>query len=71
MNYLKYTPYAYLLAAAFFLYDAFAKYTDNDNSYWISLLFATIAIFVFLFRKRYAKKFEERSKQFKEGNNSE
>ena len=71
MNYLKYTPYAYLLAAAFFLYDAFAKYTDNDNSYLISLLFATIAVFVFLFRKRYAKKFEERSKQFKEGNNPE
>ncbi len=71
MNYLKYTPYAYLLAAAFFVYDAFAKYTDNDNSYWISLLFATIAVFVFLFRKRYAKRFEERSKQYREGNNQQ
>ncbi len=69
MNYLKYTPYAYLLAAGFFAYDAFAKYNDGNNSYWISLLFAAIAVFVFLFRKRYAKRFEERSKQFQDGNN--
>ena len=68
MNYLKYTPYAYLLAAAFFVYDAYAKYADGNNSYWISLLFATLAVLVFLFRRRYAKRFEERSKQIKEGN---
>ena len=71
MNYLKYTPYAYLLASVFFLYDAFAKYNDGNNSYWFSLLFATIAVFVFLFRKRYAKRFEERSKQYRDGNNPE
>ena len=71
MNYLKYTPYAYLLAAAFFVYDAFAKYSDNNNSYWISLLFAAIAVFVFFFRKRYAQRFAERSKQFREENNQQ
>ncbi len=67
MNYLKYTPYAYLLAAGFFFYDAIVKYNDANNSYWISLLFAALAVFVFFFRKRYAKRFEERSKQFKDG----
>lgn len=63
MNYLKYTPYAYLLAAAFFIYDAIAKYIDGNNAFWISFLFAALAIFVFFFRKRYAKRFEERSKE--------
>ena len=69
MNYLKYTPYAYLLAAAFFSYDAFAKYQEGNNSYWFSILFAALAIFVFFFRKGYAKRFEERSKQFEDRNN--
>lgn len=70
MNYLKYTPYAYLLAAAFFIFDGYSKYMENDNSFWISLLFSALAIFVFFFRQRYAKKFAERSKRMEENGNS-
>ena len=70
MNYLKYTPYAYLLAAAFFIFDAFSKFNEDNNSYWISLLFAALAIFVFFFRQRYAKRFAERSKQMEENSNN-
>ena len=65
MNYLKYTPYAYLLAAAFFIFDAISKLNDGNNAYWLSFLFAALAIFVFFVRKRYAKRFEERSEEFK------
>ena len=68
MNYLKYTPYAYLLAAGFFVFDGITKLNEDNNAYWFSFLFAAIAIFVFFFRKRYARRFAERSKQFEEGN---
>ena len=71
MNYLKYTPYAYLLAAGFFIFDAITKLNEGSSQYWISLLLAAIAVFVFFFRKRYARRFAERSKQYKNDNNQQ
>ena len=37
MNYLKIVQYFYLAFAAFFAYDAFAKY-NNGESYFLSIL---------------------------------
>ena len=61
MNYLKYTQYAYLLFGIYFIYDGIMKYPSNEN-YIISLLIAGLAIFMFIFRKKNVKKFEERNK---------
>lgn len=61
MNYLKYTQYAYLLFGIYFIYDGIMKYPSNEN-YIISFLIAGLAIFMFFFRRKFAKKFEERNK---------
>lgn len=62
MSYLKFTPYLYLAAALFFGYDAFDKYRNNEDTYWFGLTLAAVCLFMFFFRRRYAKKFEERRK---------
>ena len=59
MNYLRLVQYFYLAFAAFFAYDAFAKFTNNEN-YVLSILIALVSLGMFFFRRHYAKKFEAR-----------
>jgi uncharacterized membrane protein len=63
MNYLKFTQYAYLIAGLIFAYDAFTKYQEEDGNYILSVVFAVIGIFMFFFRRNFAKKFEQRNKK--------
>ncbi|RZJ36434.1 MAG: hypothetical protein EOO51_01485 [Flavobacterium sp.] len=62
MSYLKYTPYVYLLAGLFFVYDGITKLKDPEGGYWLSFIIAFFAIFLFFFRRHFAKKFESRRK---------
>jgi hypothetical protein len=62
MNYLKFTQYAYLLAGILFAINAFAEW-NSGKSYAISGMFAAVCLFLFFFRRRFAKKFEERNKK--------
>jgi len=56
MKLLQFLQYAYLIFAVLFLYDAIA------NKSYLSLLFAALAIFMFFFRKKFRKRFEDRGK---------
>lgn len=58
MKFIKYTPYLYLAAGIFFAWDAYVKFIDDDESYWFGLLLFAVCIFMFFFRLRYIKKFE-------------
>jgi hypothetical protein len=60
MGYLKYTQYVYLIFALFFINDAFEKRNDTENGPWLSLMVAGAAIFMFFFRRKFAKKAEGR-----------
>ncbi|WP_396155465.1 hypothetical protein [Flavobacterium sp.] len=62
MNYLKFTQYAYLLAGILFTINAFVEWSSHQ-SYTISGMFAAVCLFLFFFRRRFAKKFEERNKK--------
>lgn len=62
MGYLKYTPYLYLAAGLFFVWDAYDNYNKGEENYWFGIALAAICIFMFFFRRRYAQKFEERRK---------
>ena len=62
MNYLKYTQYVYLVFALFFIYDGISKLTSNDGNPWLSFMIAGVAVFMFFFRRKFAKKFEDASK---------
>lgn len=58
MGYLKYTQYIYLAVGVFFFYDAFTKYNQGDESFWLFLGVAVMAIFMFFFRRRFIKKYD-------------
>lgn len=59
--YIKYAQYFYLGVAILFVIDAVSKY-QNGEVYWINLLLACIGIFMFMFKRNFAKKFESRNK---------
>ncbi len=64
MNYLKYTQYVYLVFGAYFIYDGFKKWNDPTlGTPWLSFMIAGLAVFMFFFRRKFAKKFEDRNKK--------
>ncbi|HEU4496268.1 MAG TPA: hypothetical protein VFR70_04385 [Flavobacterium sp.] len=60
MAYLKYIQYFYLIAAFLFAVDGFMQLNDAGRKPWISFFFAAIALFMFFFRRKFAKKMEGR-----------
>lgn len=63
MNYLKYTQYVYLVFALYFIYDAISKWNDANATPLLSLMIAGLAVFMFFFRRKFAKKFDDRNKK--------
>ncbi len=56
MNYLKYTQYVYLVFAGFFIYDSINKNAHGESPY-LSAAIAAVCVFMFFFRRNFAKKF--------------
>ncbi|CAM2909452.1 hypothetical protein SAMN05444143_105184 [Flavobacterium succinicans] len=63
MKYLKFTSYAYLVIALICVYDGVKKWNDPTSGPWLSLGIAVVAVFMFFFRTKYAKRFEDRDAQ--------
>nr|WP_294925516.1 hypothetical protein [uncultured Flavobacterium sp.] len=63
MNYLKYTQYVYLLIAVAFIYDGITKLNDSNETPWLSFLIAGVSIFMFFFRRKFSKKFDDHYKK--------
>lgn len=61
MTYMKYTPYIYLIFAGYFIYDGIAKWNDPQATPVLSLLIAGLAVFMFFFRRKFAKKMADRN----------
>ncbi|WP_396137708.1 hypothetical protein [Flavobacterium sp.] len=59
MNYLRLVQYFYLAFAAFFAYDAFAKFTNNEN-YVLSILIALVSLGMFFFRRHFYNKYQNK-----------
>ena len=62
MKVLQFLQYAYLIFAVLFLYDAINNWNVEGKSPYLSLGLAALAIFMFFFRKKYRKRFEDRGK---------
>lgn len=62
MNFLKYTSYLYLVFGLFFLYEGYTSWAANEPSV-LNFIIAGLAIFMFFFRMKFAKKFEDRNKK--------
>ncbi|WP_163397888.1 hypothetical protein [Flavobacterium fluviatile] len=63
MNYLKYTQYVYLLIAVAFIYDGITKLSEPNGTYWLSFLIAGVSVFMFFFRRKFSKKFDDHYKK--------
>jgi uncharacterized membrane protein len=62
MKLLQFLQYAYLIFALLFIYDAISKWNTDRNGAYVSLFFVAIAIFMFFFRKKFRKRFQDRGK---------
>lgn len=58
MKYSKIFQYAYLVFAVLFIYDGITKWNDGTNGAYISLGLAALAIFMYFFRRKFAKKYD-------------
>ena len=56
MNYLKYTQYLYLVFAVFFVYEAATEWNETHEMPWGQIFIAVMAVFMFFFRRKFAKK---------------
>ena len=61
MKYLKYTQYVYLFAAVFFVYKAISVWCAETDEHFLFLAIALVSVFMFFFRRKFAKKFEARN----------
>ena len=61
MKYLKYTPYIYLIAAIIFAIRAVEIWDKEKDQAYLFLGITVLSIFMFFFRRRFAKKFEDRN----------
>lgn len=59
MNYLKYTQYVYLVASVFFIYQAIEIWNEDNDQKWLFIGIAVFSFLLFLFRRRFAARFEE------------
>lgn len=57
---LRYTEYLYIIVAIFSLYRIFTDWNTDRSMAYIFIFFAIVSTGMFLFRRSYRKKFEER-----------
>ena len=62
MGYFKLIPYLFLVFAIIFFIDAIARLNSGDNPF-LSFLLSGLAVFMFFFRKKQYKRFENRNKK--------
>ncbi|HEY5688372.1 MAG TPA: hypothetical protein VIS27_08720 [Yeosuana sp.] len=58
----KFFQYAYLIFAVLFIYDGISKWNNGTNGSYISLGLAALAIFMYFFRQKFRKKYENKDK---------
>ena len=62
MKTFKFFQYAYLIFAVLFIYDGISKWNNGTNGSYISLGLAALAIFMYFFRQKFRKKYENKDK---------
>ncbi|WP_228236218.1 NfeD family protein [Allomuricauda sp. M10] len=60
---LRYTEYLYLAVAALSLYKIATLWSINPKDTYIFIFFAVVSVAMFVFRRRYRKRFEQRQKE--------
>lgn len=63
---LRYTEYLYLFVAIFSVYKITQVWNSDRNYAYLFVFFAVASIGMFLFRRKYRKKFEQRRRENQE-----
>ncbi|MCB7481525.1 hypothetical protein [Christiangramia sediminis] len=61
-KFFRYFEYAYLMFAAFFLFEAVRIWSTERNRAYLFIFFVCVAIFMFFFKRRFRRKYEDRNK---------
>ena len=59
---LKYTEYLYLVVAIISVYKIFTLWETDRQGTYIFIFFAVISVAMFVFRRNYRKRFEQRKR---------
>ncbi|MDX1603422.1 MAG: hypothetical protein R3209_10135 [Salinimicrobium sediminis] len=62
MKFSKFFEFAYLAAAAFFLYEAVIIWNEQRTQAYLFLFFVAVGIFMFFFRRHFRHKYGNRNK---------
>lgn len=62
MKFYKYFEYAYLIIAAFFIFETVRIWNTERERAYLFIFFVVLAIFMFFFKRRFRKKYEERNR---------
>ncbi|MBT8317274.1 MAG: hypothetical protein HKP59_06585 [Lutibacter sp.] len=57
----KIFEYGYLIIAIVFIIETVIHFSEGDNKAYLFLGFSILAVFMYFFRKRYRKRFENRN----------
>lgn len=60
MKFLRIFKYSYLIFALLFAYEVIANWNINKSRAYLSLFFVIFAVFIFLFRYKYQRRFKDR-----------
>jgi len=58
----KYFEFAYLIFAAFFLFEAFRIWNTERSRAYLFIFFVVVAVFMFFFKRRFRKRIEDRNR---------
>jgi len=62
-KYYKFFEYAYLVIAIVFIVETVLNWNTEPQKAYIFLAFSAVAIFMYFFRKKFRKKFENHNQQ--------
>jgi positive regulator of sigma E activity len=62
-KYFKFFEIAYLVIAIIFIVETFLRWNSDRNKAYIFLAFSIMAVFMYFFRKKYRKRFENQEKK--------
>ncbi len=62
-KYYKFFEYAYLVIAIVFIIETALNWNTEPQKAYIFLAFSALAIFMYFFRKKFRKKFENHNQQ--------
>ncbi len=63
VKYYKFFEIVYLIMSVYFFVETYLKWNTNRQQSYLYFLFALIAIFMYFFRKKHRKNYEDHHKE--------